>query len=91
MAQWLRRRKAHGKVETKSKRNVGVKVMGIQSTVVITREEAEQMYVEKRLEEHRSDMEMLASRLSPGTIEDYIEEHFYNYFIGNEDRNVQDD
>lgn len=65
--------------------------MGIQSTVVLTREEAEKMYVEKRLEGLRSDMELLASRLSAATIEDYIEEHFYNYFIGGEPRDVYDD
>lgn len=65
--------------------------MGIQSTIQISRVEAEQMYVKKRLEAARSDMELLASKLSAETIEDYIEEHFYNYCIENEPRNVYDD
>lgn len=55
--------------------------MGIQSTIEISREQAERMWVDKYLEEYRIRIEGFAKMASNRTLEDSIEETFYNYRI----------
>lgn len=55
--------------------------MGIQSTIDITREEAEKKYVEIRKEKIDRQLSAEAVLLEDDELEDYIEEEFYNYSI----------
>ena len=55
--------------------------MGVQSTIEITREDAEKKYVEMKLETRRKTYEQIAALLDDEALEDAIEEHFYNYLI----------
>jgi hypothetical protein len=62
--------------------------MGIQSTRYITREKAEEKWVEKKLKERRDVYIKYATLLSDEEIEDAIEETFDDYqivSIGEED------
>lgn len=55
--------------------------MGIQSTRYITREEAERLYVEMRLQRIEDDFAFIANNLSNTVLENAIESTFDNYQI----------
>lgn len=55
--------------------------MSIQSTVEITREEAEKRYVQKRINELESIFTASSKKYSNSQLEDEINEMFYNYQI----------
>lgn len=58
--------------------------MSVQTTVTITREQAEAKWVEARLEKYRKTLTDAAKECTNEELEDLIEEHFYNYTINEE-------
>lgn len=59
--------------------------MSVQTTIEITRSEAERKWVEKRLETLRSSFATAAKGMTDTQLEDEVEEQFYNYQIVDEE------
>ena len=55
--------------------------MGIQSTIYLSREEAEQMWIDKQLKGNRKILEQFVKEISNDDLETQIEKTFYNYAI----------
>lgn len=56
--------------------------MSIQSTITLSRAEAEEKYVQQNLEEIEKELRRIAKIIDNKELEDEIEETYYNYTIG---------
>lgn len=55
--------------------------MGVQTTVTVTRKQAENKWVEQQLEKMRAELEITVQGYDNTGLEDAIEEQFFNYNI----------
>lgn len=57
--------------------------MSIQSTIELTREQAEEQWVDKQLKspDLKRKLQAIALNMSDKDLENELEEHFYNYLI----------
>jgi hypothetical protein len=55
--------------------------MGVQSTIEITREEAQRKWIEIQLEKTKEALELVVLELDNTNLQDQLEEEFHNYMI----------
>ena len=55
--------------------------MGIQSTITLSREKAEALYIKKKKEEMHKQFKAQAGVIDTDALEYYLESEFYNYSI----------